>query len=190
MFKCRPVTSEDKRLVSRFVFELGGFDGLILSGLVERFFDQGGQWKGLLGNHGIASQETHLVDEAGDSLYSITQGRIKRGAEFRIFEFFPEQLLVGRQRDHGVANLVSEAISHGVNEGEIGGFDFQSTQLLALSEVFNHQQRGSGRPRRRPLKWNDNHFENRARRIFRLISEVRYGRASLKDLIHFSANDL
>ena len=71
---------------------------------------------------------------------------VERGAKFGILPFVRQQLLVRGERHHRVADFVGEAVGHGLDQAQVGGLDFQALQLLALGQVFGHQQRGSRQP--------------------------------------------
>ena len=112
----------------------------VTAGFLERFFDKRSEREGVSGKQGVASEEAHLIDETGDAFDAIGEGNVEGGAEFRILPFVRQQLLMGRERHHSVADFVGETVSHGFDEAEIGGLDFKALQLLTLGKVFGHQQ--------------------------------------------------
>src|ERR1051326_8642950 len=96
MFEGRAVAGQDNRRAARFVFELGSFYRLIIAGLLESLFDQRSERESIGREEGIARQETHLVNQAGHSLYPISQSGVERSAKFRIFPFVGQELLMSR----------------------------------------------------------------------------------------------
>ena len=105
-----------------------------------RLFDQRIHREGFVRNHAVPREEPHLIDQTRHALHAIRQRRIERRAEFGVLIFIRQQLLVGRERHHRVADLVCEAVGHGANKAQIGSLDFEPLQLLALREILDHQQ--------------------------------------------------
>ena len=90
--------------------QLAGFGRLVLARFLVSLFNQRGQWKDLLRKQRIASQEPHLVGKAGHAFDAVCQVALHRSQEIGIHglasELFCEHLLVDRERDQGVADLV------------------------------------------------------------------------------------
>ncbi len=101
-------------MLPRVVFELRRFGRLVFAGFLVGLLDQRGEREGLLRNQRVAGQEPHLIDQARDALDAVGQRHVERGAESGVFPFVREQLLVGGERHHGVADFMGQAIGHGL----------------------------------------------------------------------------
>ena len=171
-------------------FHLRSVGGLVfarlLIGVLDQFFDG----EHLVLQPPLVREKPHLVDQARDALDAIGHRAVEGFAELAFPEFLAEQLLVRGERHHGVADFVREAVGHGLDEAQIGGLDFQTAQLLGLREVFGREQRGNGHGGIAALKRHDADVVNRARRIFRFVTERPDGRAGFQDLINFRAERL
>ena len=89
-----------------------------------------------------------------------------------------------------VADFVREAVGHGLDQPQIGGFDFQLPQLLGLREVVRGEQRGNRHGGIAALERHDADAVNRAGRIFRLVAERLHRRAGFQHLVNFRAERL
>src|SRR5438105_15895059 len=132
MLKRRAVATHKNRFAGAVVTKLALLDGLVLAGFLVRFLEQRADRERLVGEQRITTEETHLADEPVDAFDAISQGEIERGAKFRIFPFFDEQLLMSGERHHGISDFMSEPISHGLHEAEIGSLDFEAAKLFDL----------------------------------------------------------
>ena len=104
----------------------------------------GGQRDRLVGDEGVAREEAHLIEQAVDALDAFGEGGVERGAKFGVAIFFGEQLLMRGERHHGVADFVGEPVGHGLDQAQIGGFDFEPAQLFALRQIVHHEQTEAG----------------------------------------------
>ena len=163
MLERGPVAGNDDRRAAAIVFELRRLGGLVLASFLVSFFEQRRQRESFLGQQRVAGQETHLIDQAHDPLDAVGQSDIERGAEFGVFPFIGQQLLVRGERDHGIADFMGEPIGHGFDQAQIGGLNLEAAQLFALGAVFDHQQGGSGQAGLLPLERDDIDVVNGAR---------------------------
>ena len=135
--------------------QLGGFGGLVLAGLLVGLLDEWRQRESLVRRRRRTGQVAHLADQAAYPLDAVGQRSVERGAELRILPFLRQQLLVGGERHQRVADFMRQAVGHGFHQTQIGSLDFQASQLLALRQVFRHQQRGARQAGLLPLERND-----------------------------------
>ena len=73
-------------------------------------------------------------------------------AKFLVLVSLLEQLLVGGERDEGVADLVREAVGHGGDEAQVGGLDFElcNCSVCVRSSAIISAETGTAEPAR----WN------------------------------------
>lgn len=138
------VAFDDDRLFADAVFELGGFNGLELLGFLVGLLDEGGEGEAVAGGELVAGEEAHLVDEPGDTAHTIGEGGVEGGAELGVLVFAVEELLVCGERDHGITDLMGEAVGHLADEAEVGGFDLEVVELFGLGVVFDDEEGGAG----------------------------------------------
>jgi len=130
-----------------------------------------------------------LIDEASHAFDAVGQGQVERSAKFRVPPFVGKQLLVGRKRHHRVAHFMGKAIGHRSDQAQIGSFNFQTVQLAALGEIFDHDEGRGRQAGRQPLEGHDVDVKDRSRWLLRLILEVNR-RTGLQHLISFGPQRL
>jgi len=183
----RAVAGQDDGRPTVIVFERRGLGGQVFAGFLVRLVHQRGKREGFLRAQRIAGEEAHLIQQARHAPDAVGQGRVERGAELGVLPFVGQQLLVGGQRDHGIADFMRQAVGHGFDQAQFGRLDFEVLQLFALREVFRHEQRRGRQAGRLPLERDNADAVDRARRVFPLEFEAGDRGAGPQDLIHLGA---
>ena len=113
----------------------------LVEGLDEEIGDEDG-----FGEVGLpfAGEKEHLAGEAGDAFDAIGESGGEGGLEFGILEGMLEELLVGGERDEGVADFVSEMLGHGFDEAEVCGLDFEAEGAFVFGDIFDDEEGGIG----------------------------------------------
>ena len=88
------------------------------------------------------------------------QGVVERGTKLGVAIFFGEQLLMRGERHHGVADFMREPVGHGLDHAQIGGFNFEPAQLLALCQIVHHEEDRGGERRILALERGDRDVED------------------------------
>ncbi len=154
------------------------------------FLDEGIELDGFADGDLVACEVAHLVDEASDAADAVSEGGVEGGTELGVVVFTGEELLVSGEGDHGVTDLVGEAVGHLADEPEVRGFEFEAVQLFGLGMVLDDEEGGRGELSVLALDGEDGDVVDGFRCILGAVFEGGDTGAGFQHLIDFTAEGL